>query len=118
MTSDRDLQKERALQSIAEEFAAAAAARSKGNHGMVRVCARRAAGVALTFWTAWFGHGNWGADAISQLRHLQREPGVPDDVRAAAARLTTRVTPDFRSPHASDPVDDSTLIIEWLMRPG
>ena len=104
-----------ALHSVATELAAAAAARAAGNHGMVRVCARRAAGAALRWWIVRNGLRNWGSDAVTQLRRLHSEAGVSEDVRGAAARLTARVREDFTLPFDHDPIDDSRLIVTWIM---
>jgi hypothetical protein len=92
------------------------AARAEGNEGKVRVCARRAAGVALSYWLGGRGREDWGRDALSRLKALREEPAAPQEVRGAAGRLTARITPDFTSPHGADPLDDAELIIRWLMQ--
>jgi hypothetical protein len=40
---------------------------------------------------------------------------MPAEVREAAGRLTTRVTENFTSVHATNPLDDATIIIRHLL---
>lgn len=101
---------------IAREFATAVRARREGNEGMVRVCARRAAGLALGYWLERHPQENWSPDAMGRLRRLQNEGSVPLDVRAAAGRLSSRVTADFASPHPNDPVEDARVIVNHFLR--
>jgi hypothetical protein len=110
-----DVTREQALARIEHEFSAAEAARKNGNDGMVRVCARRAAGVAITFWLEDNPRTGWGVDAMSQLRNLQTDPLMPDEVRAAAGRLTTKITGQFTSPFSQHPLADAQLIIDHLI---
>jgi hypothetical protein len=108
---DLELVRER----IAREFAAAKEARRAQNEGMVRVCARRAAGTAITYWLDRAGLTGWGMDAVTQLRTLQNEVSMPDPVRSAAARLVARVGDHFVAPFSADPLNDSRIIIEYLL---
>ena len=99
---------------IRDELATADKARKEGNDGMVRVCARRAAGAAARFWLDQNPRQGWGIDAMSQLRNLAGDYSFPTPVREAAQRLTTRVTAQFTSPFRTDPIDDSQTIIAHL----
>lgn len=103
------------MESIRKELGTAARAMGRGNQGMARVCARRAAGIAIAFWLQSHPRDGWGTDAINHLRSLQHERSMPATVRDAAFRLTSRVTPEFTSPHSSNPVDDSRIIILHLL---
>ena len=100
---------------IAREFATASDARRACNEGMVRVCARRAAGTAITFWLDRVGRTGWGMDAMTQLRKLQGDASMPDPVRDAAGRLTAKVGDQFVAPFSTDPIQDSKIIIEHLL---
>jgi hypothetical protein len=100
---------------IAEEFAAAERAARQGNYGMVRVCARRAAGAAIRFWVEQKELAGWPPDAMSQLRALQLESSLPEEVRQAAERLSTRITQQFTSPFPTDPVRESMIIVDYLL---
>lgn len=107
--------REEAHRAIGVEFAAAAAARKVGNEGMVRVCARRAAGASIGFWLQEHPRQAWRGDAMSRLKALEEDETVPPDVRQAAGRLTGRVTRSFRSPHVEDPLEDARLIVHTLL---
>jgi hypothetical protein len=102
---------------IDAEFSVAAHSRSAGNDGMVRVCARRAAGVAITYWLQETEGERRGVDAMTRLRTLQRDPSIPEGVREAAQRLTARVTEQFDAPYSSDPLEDCRVIIDYVLPP-
>ena len=54
-------------------------------------------------------------DALKLLQNFQDHPEMPDGLRAAAKRLTKRVTPDHRLPHPQDPLEDARAIIAGLL---
>jgi len=99
---------------IADELARGRAAQAEGNAGLARVCARRAAGWAVKAWFQARHGGQWGGDALTQLKRLQAEPEAPEAVRAAAARLTTKVDFDHALPFDDDPLIDAGLIIAYV----
>jgi hypothetical protein len=107
--------KTQTLEQIEKEFATAKHAQEIGNDGMVRVCARRAAGVAIGYWLERNPRASWGMDAMNRLKNLQRDAMIPIDVRDAAARLTTKITEQFTSPFPTDPIHDSKIIINHLL---
>jgi hypothetical protein len=108
--------KEETLQLVEQEFALARQAAAAGNAGMVRVCARRATGAAIAFWLQTNARPGWRSDAMSRLRHLEADSSLPDHVREAAMRLTAKVTEQFTPRFSNDPVEDSALIIRYLLR--
>ena len=107
--------RETLLARIEAEFTIAAHAQSIGNDGMVRVCARRAAGVAIAFWVATHHRQGWGTDAITQLRALRNDASIPQHVRDAAERLMAKITLQFTPAFTADPVLDSKTIINHLL---
>jgi len=107
--------KEEAETLIDKEFTQAEQARGEGNDGMVRVCSRRAAGVAIRFWLQQHPRKFWGMDAMNQLRNVHLDQSVPLGIRSAARRLTSRITSEFAPPHQEDPVEDSKRIIEHFL---
>ncbi len=106
---------ERILEDIRKELRTAENALEAENQGMARVCARRAAGIAVAFWLLSHARDGWGIDAMNRLRALQHEDSMPAAVQEAAFRLTSRVTAEFISPHLSNPVADSKIIICHLL---
>ena len=109
------MNKDLVIKNIEREFSNADHARKKGNNGMVRVCARRAAGVAIAYWLESHRRDGWGIDAMNQLRNLHLDTFMPQSVREAALRLTTKITERFTSAFPTDPVQDSKIIIDYLL---
>jgi hypothetical protein len=107
--------KDEASQQIEKELATATYARSTGNDGMMRVCARRAAGVAIAYWLQSHPEKRWGVDAMNQLHSLSRDTAIPEIARGAATRLTARITQQFHSPFSTDPIDDANIIINFFL---
>ena len=95
------------------ELARADQAHQAGNEGMARVCARRAAGIAVR---EYFVHKNLGiADpsAFTLLTRLQKLESTPADIKIAADNLLTRVTPNYRLPIPIDLTAQAKLLINW-----
>ena len=89
---------------------------AKGNEGRARVCARRAAGWAVAaYWKQHLG-AEPHLNAYQLLRWFQKLEDVPIDLRSAATRLTTRVTPTYELPHDEDPLEDAQAIVQALMK--
>jgi len=104
----------RYLEQIEIELATAQAALQVGNDGKARVCARRAAGQALTWFLSEFPKGDWGKDAMQQLMHLRDDTSFPVEVREAAVRLTTKISQQFDYPFTNDPLADAQVIILYV----
>lgn len=96
---------------ITAELHAARQAQAAGNPGRARVCARRAAGWAVRAWYQQREGPSWTGDALKQLRRLAGDAAVPEPVRAAAARLLTKVGHDHQVPFEEDPVEDAQMIV-------
>jgi len=103
---------------IEAELLQARQAREKGNEGQARVCARRAAGRAIRAWYQKREGAGWGGDALKQLKRLQADATVPETVRRAAARLTTKVDFEHRLPFEDDPIEDARRIIAFVSADG
>lgn len=101
---------------VEKELQAARAAQAQGNVGRARVCARRAAGFAVRAWYQQRLGTGWGGDALKQLHHLQADALVPEAVRAAAKRLTTKVDADHSLPFTEDPIVDAEQIVAFVQK--
>jgi hypothetical protein len=93
-------------------------ARRAGNAGMVRVCARRAAGIAIRVWRMTHPRPSWGNDAVTQLRGLSADASTPAHIRRAASRLAARASADRPSPPANETLGDADAIVTHLLGPG
>ncbi|MDW8327370.1 MAG: hypothetical protein RMK99_12445 [Anaerolineales bacterium] len=102
------------MDKIERELQSALAAQVEGNPGKARVCARRAAGLAIRAYYRRRDGTGWGGDAMAQLKRLQADVSVPEHVRNAAARLTTTVDFEHNLPFAEEPVEDARRIIGFV----
>lgn len=101
---------------IEQEFERAQQAREKGNEGQARVCARRAAGIAIRDYLNRRGIRPPNASAYDLLTLLKEDTLLPPDLKRAADHLTLRVTEEFRLPVEADLVAEARSLCEWLLR--
>ena len=107
--------KEYYLEQIEHELSTAREALKIGNEGKARVCARRAAGQAITWFLSKYPRPHWQADAMNQLLNMKSDETFPDNVRNAALRLTTKISERFTYPFSNDPIDDAKTIIDAIV---
>ena len=93
-----------------EEIEHARAARQKGNEGMARVCARRAAGAVIGEYFRLQNLPEASDSAYDRLRTLRKLPDLPPRVKEVAGHLVERVTPQHKLPFDADLIADA----EWL----
>jgi len=87
-------------------------AEREGNSGRARVCARRAAGIALETYYGRMGE-NPGKDAMKLSEQFAGEEKLPTEVLEAVRRLRERVRPDFSSA-SEHPVNDARIVINFV----
>ncbi|NOR90874.1 MAG: hypothetical protein GQ524_11555 [Anaerolineales bacterium] len=100
---------------IHKELEDANRARIDGNEGRARVCARRAAGWAVSFTRSVNEKRKIEANAYEMLQWLSQQADAPDAVRSAATRLTAHVSLDHTLPFPEDPLEDARMIVEALL---
>lgn len=99
---------------ISIELERAEAARAAGNEGKARVCARRAAGMAIqSHYRERFGETG-RPNSLMLLRKFLHAPDTPEPLRAAAKRLTTRLRADHTMPFPEDLLQDARNIVNGL----
>lgn len=101
-------------QQIEAELANAEAARQDGLEGRARVCARRAAGMALRAYARQQGLNLSGPSVYDLLTSLVDVSGIPEDARQAAIRLTERVDIHFSLPDDVDLISEARRLIAAL----
>ena len=89
--------------------------REKENEGRARVCARRAAGLALGVYYERSMGKNPPTSAYKLLQWFSERKEISQDLRDSANRLTVRVTPAFKLPHDEDPLEDAQTIIDAIL---
>jgi HEPN domain-containing protein len=97
------------------EFERAEAARARGNEGQARVCARRAAGIAVREYYARRGQALRTPSAYDLLQRLRYEPTLSPELKQAAAYLTLRVTEEFKLPVDVDLLVEARKLSEGLL---
>lgn len=90
-------------------------ARSKGNEGMARVCARRAAGIIVGEYLARQGYILDTPSTLVQLRYLIDLPETSEAVRTSAEKLLTRLDTDHKFPMDADLIAEARWLAHELL---
>lgn len=101
---------------IEKEFELAAQARARGNEGQARVCARRAAGIAIRDYLTRRGIHPRSASAYDLLNLLKDDPLLSPDLKLIADHLTLRVTEEFKLPVDADLVAEARKLCDELLK--
>lgn len=91
------------------------AARQRGNEGMARVCARRAAGIAIGDYLTRRGYTNPGPSAYHRLQVFDSLPDVPPQVKEIAGHFLIPVTKDHTLPIEADLLAEARWLAEALL---
>jgi len=89
--------------------------RAAGNEGQARVCARRAAGIAVREYWKRRGITVRDPSAYEILRQLSDTPEIPPEARQAAVNLTLRVTEEFQLPVDVDLLAEARRLCQALL---
>jgi hypothetical protein len=101
-------------EAINKEFERAEQARAKNNEGQARVCARRAAGIAIRDHFTKNGIYTPNTSAYDLLNRLKEQPHLPPEMKLFADHLTLRVTEEFKLPVEADLIAEAKALCEWL----
>jgi hypothetical protein len=85
-------------------------ARSNGNEGMARVCARRAAGVVIFEYLSHQGNPPSSEGAYDRLKYCHELPELPQNIREVCGHFLARVNIDHQLPMEIDLISEA----EWL----
>lgn len=102
---------------LTREFESAARARAKNNEGQARVCARRAAGIAIRESLIRRGLRPRSISAYDLLNDLKGDPLLPQEIGPILDHLTVRVTEEFKLPVEADLIAEARSLCKWLL-PG
>ena len=100
---------------IQSEFEKAALARERGNEGQARVCARRAAGIAIREYLSRRGIRPPSVSAYDLLNLIKDDPSLSSDLKSIADHLTVRVTEEFKLPVDVDLVAEAKQFCDELL---
>ena len=98
------------------EFDRAVQARARGNEGQARVCARRAAGIAIREYLTRQGIRPPSSSAYDLLNLIKDDPHLPSGLKGIAEHLTLRVTEEFKLPVDADLVAEARTFCEELLK--
>ena len=97
------------------EIEQAESARLKGNEGMARVCARRAAGQVAAEYLARQGIHLPVKSAYDLLKFLKEMADISPEVRVAASHFLLRITTDHQLPVDVDLIQESRWLAAMLL---
>jgi hypothetical protein len=100
---------------LSKEFEKAQQARINKNEGQARVCARRAAGIAIREYLTRKGTQVPSMSAYDLLNLLKEDTLLPPDMQLIVDHLTVRVTEDFELPVDADLIAEARILCDWLL---
>jgi hypothetical protein len=98
------------------EFERAEQAHTKGNEGQARVCARRAAGIAIREYLTRRGTRPPSLSAYDLLNLLKDDPHLSPDLKLIIDHLTLRVTEEFKLPINADLLAEARQLCDELLK--
>jgi len=101
-------------QQIEQEFSRGDAARRDGFESRARVCARRAAGVAVREYYRVCGQPVQVSSAYDLLLMLCNDPEISAEMKQVAQRLLERVAVDFSLPSGADLMLEARWLVSEL----
>lgn len=96
------------------ELMTAEEADMEGNHGKSRTCARRAVGFYAQAYLLIKPEKNYGENVIQQLKGINEDNEVPEDVKKNAELLLGKVAADFAGLEGKKAIESAKLIINYL----
>jgi hypothetical protein len=100
---------------LRKEFEKAQQARISKNEGQTRVCARRAAGIAIREYLTRKETRVPSMSAYDLLNLLKEETGLPPEMLLITDHLTLRVTEEFELPVQADLIAEARILCDWLL---
>jgi hypothetical protein len=100
---------------LRKEFEKAQQARINKNEGQARVCARRAAGIAIREYLTRKGTQVPSMSAYDLLNLLKEDALLPLEMQLIVDHLTVRVTEGFELPVDADLIAEARILCDWLL---
>ena len=100
---------------LRNEFEKAQQARINRNEGQARVCARRAAGIAIREYLTRNGTRVPSMSAYDLLNLLKEDALLPPHLKLVVDHLTVRVTEEFELPIEADLIAEARILCDWLL---
>jgi hypothetical protein len=103
------------LHDYQHELGHAEQARSKGNEGMARVCARRAAGIVIGEYLSRHGYSTTTHSAYERVKLLCSLPEVNQGTKDIAGHFLLKVSKDHGFSEDIDLIDDVRILEKTLL---
>ncbi len=100
---------------LERELASAREARSRGNEGRARVCARRAAGIAARMYLDRRGVHVGSASVLDLLSRLAEEPAIDAGMKHLISLFTLPVDTEFKLPEGIDLIAEAEALCDQLL---
>lgn len=100
---------------VESELEKAEQARARGNEGQARVCARRAAGIAVREYLTRQGMRAPSRSAYDLLNTVKTDPGLSPELQEIAGHLTLRVNEEFKLPVNADLIAEARRFCAGLL---
>jgi hypothetical protein len=97
------------------ELERAERARSVGNEGMARVCARRAAGWVLAEYFQRRGIRFQDPNVVAKVEYLQKLDDIPPEIKDVAGHFILRIHPDHTLPLDVDLIAEARWFKKQLL---
>ena len=101
---------------LQKEFDLAEQARARNNEGQARVCARRAAGIAIREYLARQRIRPLSTSSYDLLNLLKDDPLLSSHLKLIADHLTLRVTEEFKLPVDADLIAEARTLCAELLK--
>jgi hypothetical protein len=95
-----------------KEITTAVSARTNGNEGMARVCARRAAGIIIGEYLFRRGYTNLSKSVFDRMSIFNSLPNTDNRCKEIASHFLLKVNPDHNLPIEADLIDE----VQWLAK--
>ena len=102
-------------EAIRRELNQAQAARIAEKEGMARVCARRAAGLAIGEYLRQNQLADPGPSALDRLEYLKALPQTTNELQQSLRYLTQRVNEEYELPAGIDLITEAGKLIAALL---
>jgi HEPN domain-containing protein len=108
------LNQEQWLNNFNTEIQLARSFREQGNEGRARVCARRAAGIAVRAYLSNKFESDPGSNAYELLKTFITKEQIPEEVRQIANHFLLKVDTEFNLPDDIDLIADAQKLARML----
>ncbi len=109
-----DMKNKFPTEQIETELQASYQFKEKGEGGKSRVCARKAAGLALRYWLQSTQPTHAVISPFKAIELFFTQPGIPTEIHTASAYLLQKVDTDYHFPEEIDLIQEAQKLINFV----